>query len=151
MSVGTAVSIGKLVWDGGRVAAGASNPLGWAVSATMLFKKWVDSENAKLLEIVRQREACPHIVMLEGSPPTIVAAEYVRLSEGVAWKVGESALFFWHPDATFRPLVFTTAFVPGPRGAKSVANAAAFGNVIARPEGGYGCSQCRAVQQQQRG
>jgi hypothetical protein len=145
MSAGTAWSIGKLIWDGGKVAAGSSNPIGWAVSATLLFKKWVDSENAKLLELVRQREGCAHIVMLEGAPPTVVAYTYVRDNEGVAWKVGQSALFFWHPDTTFKPKLFTNAFVPGERGVTSVADAAGFHQKVARPQEGYGCSQCRAA------
>jgi hypothetical protein len=83
-----------------------------AVSATFLIKKWVDSENAEVLEAVRQREGCAHIEMVEGSPPTPVACAYVHDKGGIAWKISESACFFWHPETTFKPLIFTEAFIP---------------------------------------
>lgn len=67
----------------GSVLAG---PLGVAVTATMYLKQWVDSQQSEVFEAVKKRESCPHIEMVEGSPPTPSALALVADRGGVAWR-----------------------------------------------------------------
>jgi len=127
----------------GVVGTVVSGPIGVAVGATLYVKKWIDSENSKIFESVKKREGCPHIVMLEGSPPTPSAVLYVADHGGVAWKFGESALYFWHKEITFRPNIFSEAFVRGSNGVKWIRDTASFSSSVTRPGEGYGCSECR--------
>ena len=145
MDVATGWSIYRLGQSGYGAVIGGANPLVFAISATLLLKKWVDSENAKLLQLVQQRESCPHIQMLEGYPPTIAAHNYVRENEGVTWTIGDkSSYWFWHPDVSFRPLTFSWAMVAQPGGgAKLVRSQAEFVEHVAPPKDGYGCGRCK--------
>jgi hypothetical protein len=156
MELGSAWSIVRLVSSGlstvgvntGPIGAAVGGPVGVAVTSAFLVKKWVDSSAAKMLELVRQREACPHIDMVEGSPPTPSAVEYVFQNGGIAWRFGESAQYFWHPEASFKPLVFDWALVPGKSGVDLVRDGQQYDMAVHRPRAGYGCSRCRAVNSQ---
>jgi hypothetical protein len=145
MDVGTGWSIIRLINAGKGVLAGA-NPIGFATSATMFVKKLVDSESAELLKNVQQREGCAHIQLIEGSPPTPSAFLYVSNHGGVAWNNATgSSFYFWHPDTTFKPLVFGWALVPSPRSVSLVRSVEEYCRSINQPKDGYGCSQCRAA------
>ncbi|MCM8612039.1 hypothetical protein [Accumulibacter sp.] len=156
MELGSAWSLVRLVSSGmnavgvntGPLGAAVGGPVGVAVTSAFLVKKWVDSSAAKMLELVRQREACAHIEMLEGAPPTPSAVEYVSRNAGMAWRFGESALYFWHPEASFKPLVFNWALVPGKSGVDLVRDSREYDAAVSRPIAGYGCSRCRAVNAQ---
>ncbi|MCR5869138.1 hypothetical protein [Aquincola sp. J276] len=131
----------------GSVLAG---PLGVAVTATMYLKQWVDSQQSEVFEAVKKRESCPHIEMVEGSPPTPSALALVADRGGVAWRLGSGSLYFWHAETPFRPSVFSDALLPGVRGVTRVTTQREFALKVVRPADGYGCSACRrAVAQKQ--
>ena len=131
----------------GPIGVLVSGPVGIAITATYAIKKWVDSENVKVFDLVRKREGCSHISMLEGSPPTPSALLYVADHGGVAWRTAGASLYFWHVESTFKPLVFSDALVPGSKGVKLVQSNKAFTSAVLRPSSGYGCSECRKIGQ----
>lgn len=147
----TVLKVGKKAADGLKALGVELGPLTRVlpvvgVATTCLtIKKWIDSEDAKMLNDTRSREECPHIVMIEGPySASILAASYVVEHGGIAWMLGEMSLFFWHSEATFQPLVFSEAYIPTRNGVRRVGTLRDYSEYVPRPKKGYGCSQCKA-------
>lgn len=139
-----AYKIGKVV----RGIATGTNPLGAAIGATLLVKDYVDSERSKVHRAVLDAEGCAHIQMLEAfwGAPTPSAFGYVADHGGVAWRPGQSPLYFWHPERFFKPTLFSQAFVrvDGAHSTVHIVNSdLEFRQRVLLQKGfGYGCRRC---------
>lgn len=152
MGTWSAIKLGDGVLKAVGIGTGAvgrilSGPVGVAISAVSLLQTWVEADNAEILVHARQREGCPHIGMISGSPPSIAALSFVAQWGGVAWIFGDTVLHYYHEEATFRPLVFNQIMLKGSSGKVTTANSdIEYQRLVHRPIDGYGCSKCRDKQ-----